>query len=432
MSHYPRHTFLMAITRSPAVWNYGEAFKNGKLYCFSPRRILVARPWPNLLAWVKTPCRPWRPTCRAADREIMPGLFPPGTEPVLLEPEGPLAPLGEEDERINREIARRHGVYVAFFDAIPEAERLEVLRFKERRWYLLNLFARCPGGLDLSRSNPAMAMALACNRAFHHPGVQRPYRAARSLLPKSQRDILAWLGFPPTEAVRRMLRKIPPRALTVTRLLTLRKRLEDPALQRLLAHLPVLHEGILQVVNVPRYRPLATAAFLGDLAKNDPNLDWHALLAQPLWETEASCRLLEEPFELPPLRSLDAFFDYHQAVTAPIGEAYAHRFNPHLPPPPFPGVPGIAPITTTVELFREGGEMEHCVASHLLGIQGGREAIYRVTHPIRATLSIRNSQAGWRLGQISGHQNAKVPQEITADLLRRLLGSGKAPPSLDE
>lgn len=413
----------MPKTPSPAIWNYGQAFKDGKLYCFEPRRILVASPWPNLLAWVKTPCRPWRPTCRFADREIMDRLFPREKEPELLTPEGPLAPLAEEDERINREIVRRHGAFVSFFDAIPEAERLEALRFRERRWYLLNLFARCPGGLDLSNSNPALAMALACNRAFHRPGVQRPYRAARSLLPRPQRDILAWLGFPATEPVRRILRKIHPKALTVTRLLTLRKRLEDPALVKLLAHLPIIHDGILHVVNIPRYRALATSTFLGDLARNPPEHDWGVMLAQPLWETEACCGLLDVSFELPPLRSLDAFFEFHQSIAARMGEGDARRFAPRLPVPPFPGVPGIEPITSTAELFREGGEMEHCVASHIVGIQNGREAIYRITEPIRATLSLLHSGEGWRIGQVSGYRNAKVPEEVRAGIFRRIVGS---------
>lgn len=413
----------MANNRTPAVWNYGEAFKNGKFYTFQPRRILVARPWPNLMAWEKTPCRPWRPTCRFADNLIMPYLFPPGGSPSLLEPEGPLAPLAEEEERINRETLRRHATFAAFFDFLPEAERLEALRFKERRWYLLNLFARCPDGLDLSRSNPALAMALACNRAFHRPGVQRPYRAARSLLPKSQRDILAWLGFPASEPVRRILRKIRPEALTVTRLLTLRLRLADPVTLNLLAHLPSIHEGILHVVNIPRYRALATPSFLSELARMPPGQDWRGLLAQPLWETEASFRLLDEPFELPPLPTLEALMRYHQRIAARISVKALEDYASELPLSPFPGVPGIEPLATAAELFQEGNEMEHCVATHLAGIHAGQEAVYRVTDPIRATLSLVKSPNGWRLGQVSGPRNARVAESIQQALFHSLLGS---------
>lgn len=65
--------------------------------------------------------------------------------------------------------------------------------------------------------------------------------------------------------------------------------------------------------------------------------------------------------------------------------------------------------------------MEHCVASHISRIHGGREAVYRVTEPIRATLSLLNSEEGWRLGQVSGPRNAKVPEEVRVKLFRRLL-----------
>ena len=413
-------------------WKWGQAFKDGKLYCFETRRILVAKPWPDLLAWVKTPTRTWRPTCKAADQIIMERLFPPGTLPELKTAEEIKNYVYPSNcttlEQFNHAIVRRHEALASFFNEIPAEERLEVQRFEERRWYLLNLFARCPGGLELSQSNPALALALACNRAFHQPKVQRPYRSARSLLPKPQREILAWLGFPATDSVRRILSKIPHRSLTVANLLTLRKRLEEPAIQKLLAHLPVIHEGILRILSVPRYRPLATPAFLGDLARDSSVQNWNTLLIRPLWETFACFELLGEPFTLPRLRSMKAFLDYHQTVAARIGEAHVCRFPSQLPPPPFPGTQGIEPLTTSIELIREGAEMDHCIASHALLVHSGREAIYLVTEPIRATMSLENSVDGWRLGQVSGPRNSWIPAEVQADLFRRLTGSRQLAP----
>ena len=410
--------------RAGQGWTYGKVFKDGKLYCFDARRVLVARAWPDLRAWTRTRCLPWRPTCRVADREIMDRLFPPGEPARSLEPALPLAPLDAADQRINWSLAREHQALGGFFDAIPDEVRGEALRFPERRWQVLNLVARCQGGLELCRANPALAFALACNRAFHRPGVQRPYRAARSLLPKPQRAILDWLGFPASEPVRRILRKIDPAALSVPRMLALRQRLADPAMVKLLAHVPVIGEGVLHLVVVPRYAALLTPAFLEDLARRTGEQPWRAMLLQPLWDTEDCCRLLGQAFELPACRTLDALLAHHQMLAVGLGRAEIHRYPPLLPAPPFPGGPGLEPITTSAGLRQESLEMEHCIVSHLVRVHAGLEAVYRVTGPVRATLSLEKGRDGWRAGEVFGLRNGAVPGRLKAELFHRLLGGG--------
>ena len=388
----------------------------------------MARGWPAPLAWVKTATRTWRPTCKAADQVVMGMLFPEGTAPVLKTAEE-LArwvyPYNQSTlEQLNHALCRRHAALASFFDGIPPAARAELLRFPEKRWQLLNLYARCPGALELSQANPALALALACNRAFHRPGVQRPFRAARSLLPKPQRQILSWLGFPASEAACRLLRKVAPEGLTVARLLSLRKDLADPALHKLLAHLPVLHGGILRLIAAPHLRPLANPAFLADLARRPAGWDWRGQLFQPLWETQAACELLGEHFVLAPLKTLDAFLDLHQALAARIQPRHVEGLPAELPPPPFFGHAGLQPLATPADLVQEGRDMGHCVASHLQPVLRGEEAIYRVLEPIRATLSLERTPTGWRLGQVRGRWNGDLPAEVVATLLADLMASG--------
>jgi hypothetical protein len=56
---------------------------------------------------------------------------------------------------------------------------------------------------------------------------------ARLLLARRQRDVLAWLRFPATDAVRRIVRKVDRDALSVRRLVGLRERIGDDDCQRL-------------------------------------------------------------------------------------------------------------------------------------------------------------------------------------------------------
>jgi len=53
---------MMKNIKSP--WRLGESYKNGKLYIFDSRRILVVRPWPKPMAWYKTAKKSWKPTRR--------------------------------------------------------------------------------------------------------------------------------------------------------------------------------------------------------------------------------------------------------------------------------------------------------------------------------------------------------------------------------
>ena len=135
-------------------------------------------------------------------------------QPFVL-PDGQMALPGvtSREERYAKEQYHYQAARCVFVHSLPREVREELRRYAERKWHLLNLFARCPGALDLSRSNPGLAYALASNWAFHKPAVARPIRAARSLVHKKQKAILEWLGFPATEPARRILAKIRPKSL---------------------------------------------------------------------------------------------------------------------------------------------------------------------------------------------------------------------------
>ena len=86
------------------------------------------------------------------------------------------------EERSARRAYSDHMARTAFVNMIPEEVRLELLRYSNRKWHLMSILARCPGAMDLSRSNPALLFALASNWAFHRPSVKQPIRAARGLV----------------------------------------------------------------------------------------------------------------------------------------------------------------------------------------------------------------------------------------------------------
>ena len=281
-------------------------YRDGKLYYFERLSVLVLAPWPKPQAWFKNSREGWHSSRKRADKVFSHILFARGDEELhLLDgdtslrvwTEDPSVPGAEEREsysrrygldRIDPELVlemraevmkRRSGLerinpavqYVRrmqakYFDQIPDAVRAELLRYCSRRWHLLCLFARCPGAQDLSRSNPALCYALASNWVFHKPAVKLPMRAARALAGKKQHHILGWLGFPATEAARRLLQKIEPATLSVVRLLQIREMLaNDGEMVQWLAHLPRIDPRMLEIVTTRWYRPLLTGRLLREI-----------------------------------------------------------------------------------------------------------------------------------------------------------------------
>ncbi len=443
---------------------YGVAFKNGKFYYFSVDSMLVFKSWPDPRAWIKNLTRGWHASRKQADllfsRYVgnaeydkppelpanlyeFPGDEKTGGEPVYtpLNDEFPeyavlseaAPPNGDYDAVRNYgpyEDRRAISLYIRF---IPMKVRTELRRYSQRRWHLLSLFARCPGAMDLSRSNPALLFALASNWAFHKPAVQWSVRAARGLINRKQRVILKWLGFPATESVRRLLAKISPDALTVPRLLWLREHLPDPACLVLLQHLPRINDTVLRLVTSRRVRPYLTPRLLLDLCVLEKGNHKWSFLPQLtlLHDTLRMCEAVN--WERCPVlfRSLEALKALHRDLGWRIAWVLRMRKGvsyKRLPLPPFPGTEWIRPLKTVEAIAREGWEQEHCAASYISLVAEGRQYLYRVLKPLRGTLAISRytGTRRWYPSQFRQAANAPVPDTIVKSTFEALFASGKA------
>jgi len=84
----------------------------------------------------------------------------------------------------------------------------------------------------------------------------------------------------------------------------------------------------------------------------------------------------------------------------------------HLPAPRLPGNQSIIPLTTTIDIYREGNEMHNCVGSYVGKIRKGICYIYRVIAPQRCTLEVRYLKRGPKLGQLKAKMNAPASPEV--------------------
>ena len=97
-----------------------------------------------------------------------------------------------------------------------------------------------------------------------------------------------------------------------------------------------------------------------------------------------------------------------------------HPSRAIFPAPPFPGNSWLTPVTTLMELIREGIRQHVCIASAAGGIIGGQMYVYRVFQPWqRATLLIAKELEGhghWSIADCRSACNAAVD----AALLQRI------------
>ncbi len=423
----------------------GFAFKDGKLYFFEKDRVLVMSSWPDPRAWFKKRSHGWKATRQYADRILYRFLFPASSQDdeekvERIEPQA--LPSGQyllpgvlyDDYAWCRELDRKNRITQGrYFDMIPPLIRDELLKYRTRRWHAMNLFARCPGALDLHHSNPGLFYALASNWVFHKPAVKLPMRAARGLINKKQKQILTWLGFPGTENARRILSKIKPCSLSIESLLYLRNSFDDPFVVKCFSHLETINTGALSLMLDYKFRSLITSRLIEDISKDEaqdigkyPPILWMMSDILRMAQTAGPNHCPQHFVSLKRLKEVhDELSDRYQRGMIAGKGALPSRFDD----PPFSGTEDIRPIPTPDDLYFEGNAMHHCVASYASTVAEGKAYIYRVMAPVRATLSISRENGQWVPGQLFGACNKPVNEYTRETIFEDLFQSKRNGPT---
>jgi PcfJ-like protein len=453
----------------------GVNFRNGKLYVFGREGVTVIRPWPRPRAWRKTRTRPWRAVRPRIDVRELPDYLEEARWENYLGcamnhvggwfgtlhcnrssrvlgfdvdveydtnglPDGAPKNWSEAAEKACSSIVgwrNHHHAWAKFYSEIPDTVRLPLATYAKRQWHVLNLIARCPGADELVRSAPALAFCLASSWVFHRPPVKRPLRSTRWLVREPRRRIAAWLGFPGTQATVNILGKLTEDAIDIPRLLYLRAGLFDDGRRRALGHLPAINSGVVRIVTDPSLNVLVTPSFLRQIARGEAGetgLDAAYMLKDTL-------RMLDQlgRRRLPRLRSLDALRQFHDDAVreinrllpnedeatgvppGPLQELWPRAF----PEPPIPGSTSVLPLSSPAMLLEEGRTMRHCVAAYAPDVAEDVLYFYRVEGAERATLMLRRTTSGWRIGEVSGPNNRTVTCETLEEISRWLQARGR-------
>ncbi len=318
---------------------------------------------------------------------------------------------------------QKAAAFSAFRQEVPSEMVSVVEPFGSHQWALLLLLDEQPRSIDLALSNPVLAYCLANNDQFRSTRIDAASFQAICYSHRKQRIVLEWLDFPGTEAMARLMRKIPPECAHPSILRRLRNAGKaDSRAYDMLTHLPAINAAVLELVTYPQLIDLITPKFLLEAAgtETEPGTPTPAdmiLSALGILRTVAPRRAVR-PFTTIQeaalfQREVDA--EYHayllrqrQEQPAPV----ARRGRRQYPLPPVPGTPDIIPLTTAEQLRAEGREQCNCVGGYVARVMKGATYIYRITAPERATLAIiRSSDGCWYRSELKARRNASVYAE---------------------
>lgn len=395
----------------------GVVFKraSGKLFNFSPGQIMVfSRPWPAPCAWRKTPARAWHR--RRPQLTVPAGDLAPEMRRLQSDKDGQLL-LRYAIEWQNREPL----AWLQFFDQIPRDVREQIAPFKNRHFHLLSFAGRCgAGAIDLIDSNPALAYMCASNWVFRKPAVQKPLRAARSLLRRNQRAMSAWLGLPADESTRKILCKCS-HPFGIPELLYLRDALSGPEakpVSKLLAHAQRINASVLRLATDATLRPFASPNLLSEVC-TDANNDQHPLAAWMLRDTLHIAQLTDA--RVPLIRNLAHLQAIHDTLVEKYNNHdFSKAVNLSFPRPPLSGSDLIEPLTDRQQLIEWAQSEHNCIASYATQVLAGQLYFYRLRIPRgsreeRCTLSLVKpwKKKRWVLGELAGTCNRR-PSKLAA------------------
>ena len=385
----------MPAALSPPAAGYAIDETTGRLYEHTGHGVTVMFPWSGLMAFS-------RPTGDANWSACL--------------PEAPLLAKRGESDAVQR-----------FCERIPHDVPRLVAPFANRHWHLLRWLARSgPAAEDLCANNPALAYMVASGWEFGWERERRTHEPPPVMLPyRKQRDILDWLGFPPTEALRHIIRKILPSAVAMPRLVALRRNVRRPEVVKKLCHVPRINADVLQLAGDLGIRHVAPAA-LAEIAElpDDPSVD----AARTLADTFRMWRRLR-PREAPPeFHTVQRLQEVHDELVREVNIVGLGSVWGELPDSPVIGTKAIVPLTTRAMLLEEGRRQHNCVASYADRVESGRLALYRVIEPERATLSLVKRGGRWHMDELKGPCNAPVKPTTREAVRAWLVDRGRLDP----
>ena len=392
-------------------------FRDGFLYLSKGETLIRVRAWPTLEVELRAPDGSWLKQGVALRDHVFACigyLLPPAPTDFDFVGGGwwnrddGQGYLGWALDRRERRRTWGQFGWERLLATVPGELRRELASIDVDWFSAVALAQNAPDALDLLAHDRLLFAALA--RHWEFPAVGREdWPAVREHARRKRRDILAWLGFTPSEAVVNALRRHRVVVWDTTSVGTcLRQFLEvmqDPTFGPELLGRKSTRSDLIASLTHPAVKRWLDARKLREILQTDHRTGFDAS-----HEIREVCDLVENHL-VDPTQVFERSFRRRLRENA--------EWSPgEIADLPFPRWPaanheGVEPLTSVHQLIQEGREMEHCVGSlgYITAALRGELAVFRVTWPVRATLAMRPHAGSWVVAEIRGVRNAEIDVE---------------------
>jgi hypothetical protein len=283
-------------------------------------------------------------------------------------------------------------------------------------WFsALELAQNAPAALDLLAHDPLIFTALA--RHWEFPALGRvDWAAVRQQVRRKRREILAWLGYAPSESIANALRRHEVVEIHTNRVGAYVRQFLDvmqhPQYAPELLRCEKTASDLMFVLDCPDTQLWLDGAMLREVLRAHRGGGFDAMSELNEISAMVSCGLVK-----PSPAFFREFWRKGRTSLEWVKDTVADLPFPRWPQPV---VQGIEALTSVHQLVAEGQEMHHCVGSmgYAAAALQGYLAVFRVTSPIRATLALRHLDGRWFFEGLTGASNGAVSPEHRAEILR--------------
>lgn len=275
----------------------GIHLEGNRLFLFFQHQQIVLDGWPTLKAWQRDTGGLWKsynPQISIEDVAVhyiadrADRFFRCQTEKVLSAKGCPATIIRDTESRfgyeslfdntidpVNWHLDNQEAIQKllnGFFESIPSDVATGVSPLVWNQWHFLKWARDYEPFNDLLRINPALALAVCHASRFVPLGGRKPKAFFMNLMQQKQRKIAAFLGFPDSEAVATILKRVSPDLLRVHELLILREILtHDKEFMKRLFHVQTINAAVMCLLyQSESVRESVTATFLSEVAVRFP------------------------------------------------------------------------------------------------------------------------------------------------------------------
>ena len=415
-------------TEDPSLWVRG--YRAGWLYFYDYTRMLRLAPWPGVTLEIRGENGLWSAVPHESAIRLLPWVQWASTSVTYIgsdlwcEMNGQMV-TGYALPSVERKVAWENLLIEKYLRASPidlgatttacglNVGPSDLYSRRISPFGLIYLLARVPEFSDFLAHDFNLVLFFA-----NHRGACPPLRSAswddfRVAARGRRRDLVEWVGMPPRESSRALLRKLTPDALQFLPGAT--ELLCEPVLMNTLLNGPSVNGAMLQLLSCVALRPLVSARLVQQLYRRGM---WFASnLSLIVGLANHGVLQLKSGTEL--LALVEGGTLSQAALTGILVDL-------PLPEAPFRTDPDVEAICTTHALVREGMEMNHCADSlyHLFAAVTGQICFYRVHQPVRATLCLEWRCGAWYFSEIRGWGNEALTTREVEIALRSFPASG--------